>query len=523
MSKANVGKILGALGLLFLLSSPFTLFVTSGSLALSAAKAVAGLVLLGAYFATNFQQFGQFATRRSSFFFATTVVMAVVTLGGLVALNYIAFKKNRSWDFTKEKIFTLAPQTTATLAGLKEKVRAIGFLPPSHPYYDSVQQLFQRYQAEAPEKFEYTFKDPLRHPDLAAKYQLKQGQTPVVLTRGEGATESHTTLNVISEQELTNALIKLSAVGSQKVYVLTGHGEWPLEAEAAAPGDPGASLSELRKQLLQEGYTPEALNLAGKPEVPRDASLVLVAGAKTSYSAPEVEALRKYLAAGGRMLYFAEFNAEPKLDALLAEYGVEVDKGAVADPQFNSGNPYALVSLFYGEHELTGPLRQRQLNIEFPTTRGLTLLRQGLAPGVKVEAVVLTSPFAWVESTPEADSTPSDGEKSGQIPLVAASTRETKDAPDKRFDQARVVVMGDSEILLDANWGHEANRNLVMNALGWASHQVEKITIRPPDREVSTLELDEAMLENIRFVSTDLLPLSLLGVGVAIWLSRRNK
>ena len=102
-------------------------------------------------------------------------------------------------------------------------------------------------------------------------------------------------------------------------------------------------------------------------------------------------------------------------------------------------------------------------------------------------------------------------------------TRDTKAAPSTRFDEGRLVVMGDSEILLDPNWGHEPNRNLVMNALGWASNQVTKITIRPPDREVSTLELDAATLSGIRFVTTDLLPLSLLGIGLAIWLARRNK
>ncbi|HYI01491.1 GldG family protein [Hyalangium sp.] len=523
MNLASVGKILGAFGLLCLLSSPATLFFTSGSLALTTAKAVSGLLLLGVYFATNFKQFGQFATRRSSFFFGTTVLLGVVTLGGLVALNYIAFKKNKSWDLTKQKLFTLAPQTNNTLSGLKEKVRAIGFLPPSHPSYDTVEQLFQRYQAEAPEKFEYSFKDPQRHPDLAAKYQLKEGQTTVVLVRGEGDKASHTTLNTLSEQDLTNALLKLNAVGAQKVYFLTGHGEWPLESTAAAPGDPGAALSELRKQLLQEGYTAEELNLAGQKEVPRDASLVIIAGARTPYTPPESEVLRQYLAAGGRMLYFAEFNVEPHLDALLAEYGVEVDKGIAADRQFNSGNPFALVSAFYSEHELTQPLLQRKLNIEFPTTRSLTVLRQGMAEGVKVSPVVLSSPFGWVETTPAADATPSDGEKSGQLTLVTAATRDTKNAPDKRFDEARVVVMGDSEILLDPNWGHEANRNLVLNALGWASNQVEKITLRPPDRDTSTLEMDRDMLENIRFVSTDLLPLSLMGLGMAIWLSRRNK
>src|SRR5690606_5483480 len=134
----------------------------------------------------NFQQFGQFATRRSSFFFGTTVLLGLVTLGGLVALNYIAFKKNKSWDLTKQKLFTLAPQTVSTLTGLEEKVRAVGFLPPSHPSYDAVEQLFRRSPAEAPDKFEYSFKDPQRHPDLAAKYQLKEGQTTLVLARGEG-------------------------------------------------------------------------------------------------------------------------------------------------------------------------------------------------------------------------------------------------------------------------------------------------------------------------------------------------
>jgi ABC-type uncharacterized transport system involved in gliding motility auxiliary subunit len=523
MKASSVGKILGSLGLLFLLSSPFTLFLTSGSVALTAAKAVAGLVLLGAYFATHFKQFGQFATRRSSFFFGTTVLLGVVTLGALVAVNYIAFKKNKSWDLTKQKIFTVAPQTTATLTGLKEKVHALAFLPPSNPYYDTIEQLFRLYQAEAPDKFDFAFKDPQRNPDLAAKYQLKQGQATVVLVRGEGPNATHTTLGTLSEQELTNALIQLNAVGTQKVYFLSGHGEWPLEAEPPAPGQPSDSLSELRKELLQEGYTAEELNLAGQKEVPKDAALVLIAGAKTPYTPPEEEALRQYLAAGGRMLYFAEANAEPKLDALLGEYGVEVDKGVAADRQFNAGNPYVIVSAFYSEHELTRPLRERKLNIEFPTARSLTVLRQGMAAGVKVEPVVLTSPFGWVETTPDADATPSDGEKSGQLTLVAAATRDTKNAKDKRFDEARLVVMGDSELLLDPNWGHEANRNLVLNALGWASNQVEKITIRPPDRDVSTLEMDPGMLDNIRFVSTDLLPLSLMGVGLAIWLSRRNK
>ncbi|PTL82553.1 GldG family protein [Vitiosangium sp. GDMCC 1.1324] len=527
MKAANIGKILGGFGLLLLFSSPFTLFFTSGSIPIVATKAVAGLVLVGLYFATNFKQFGQFASRRSSFFFASTAGMVLVALGALVALNYIAQKKNTRWDLTEQKIFTLSPQTVSTLHALKEPVRAIGFIPTDHPSYEALHATFERYHSESPDTFEYSFKDPRRHPDLAAKYELHEGQTTVVLTRGEGSSESHTSLNIISEQELTNALLKLTRVSEQKVYFVIGHGEWPLEGQMPVPGQRGrmTSLSEMKQQLIQEGYNPRELNLAGGTTVPPNAPLVVIAGSKAPFSPPEVESLRRYLAAGGRLLYFAEAYGEPgaELAKLLAEYGVEIDKGVVADAQFNSGSPYVVLSLFYGNHEIARPLRQRQLNIEFPTARGLTVRTEGLAEGVKVEPVLMTSPFGWVETTPDDKPAPTEGERTGQIPLVTATTRNTSGAPGKRYDEARLVVVGDSEILLNSNWGHEGNRNLVMNAFGWASAQADKVTIRPPDRASSTLQLDTDMLNRIRFVSTDVLPLSLLGVGLAIWLSRRNK
>ncbi|HEX8823354.1 MAG TPA: Gldg family protein [Archangium sp.] len=528
MKAANIGKILGAFGLLLLLSSPFTLFLTSGSVALFATKAIAGAVLVGLYFATNFKQFGQFATRRSSFFFASASLMVAVTLCALVAINYIAFKKNQRWDLTEQKIFTLSPQTVATLQGLKEKVRAIVFVQPDHPAYEALQESLERYHQLAPEKFEYSFKDPRRHPDLTAKYELREGQTTVVLVRGEGVDEAHTSINVIGEDALTNAIYKLTKVSDQQVYFVVGHGEWMLDPLPSKPGTTpqrATTLSELKRQLAQEGYATRELNLGGGTTVPEDAALVVIAGAKAPFNVAEVESLRGYLAAGGRLVYFAEAYGAPgpHLDQLFAEYGLELDEGVVADAQFNSGSPYVVLSMFYGGHDIARPLRQRQLNIELPTARSINVLTTGLAAGVKPETVLLTSPFGWVETTPDDKPTPSQGEKAGQLTLVAASTRNTSGVPGQRFNEARLVVVGDSELLLDSNWGHEGNRNLVMNALGWATQQVEKITIRPPDRAASTLQLDADMLQRIRFVSTDLLPLSLLGVGLAIWLSRRNK
>jgi ABC-type uncharacterized transport system involved in gliding motility auxiliary subunit len=307
---------------------------------------------------------------------------------------------------------------------------------------------------------------------------------------------------------------------------VTGHGEWPLEAEADPMGGGqrgDASISELKRDLTQEGYAPEAINLAGKTEIPRDAAMVIIAGARQPLTAPEAEVVKKYLDEGGRLIVFAEAQAETGLDKLLAEYGIQVDPGIVADDQFAVESPYNVISLFYGNSEITQLLRSSQLNTQFITVRGLTLLKEGLAAGVKAEPLVLTSPAGWVETTPDQNPQRSDGEKSGQIPIAATSQRSTAEAANKRSDEARLVVFGDSEILVDVFWGHEGNRNLVLNALAWTTNQVQKVTIRPPDRDISTIDVDKDMLGRIRLVSTDLLPLTLLGLGLAIWMRRRTK
>lgn len=523
MNLRTLGKILGALGLVALLSAPYTYFVTTGSPWMAAVKAVLGVLLLAAYFATNLGEFGQFASRRSTFYLVSTIATVLVVLVALVALNYVVARKGKSWDLTTKKIFTLAPQTRTALGSLKEKVRAYAFLAPGDPDYEQVDRLLQRYREQAPEKLEVVFKDPRKAPDLAQKYQLREGQTTLVLTRGTGDKENHTTVSVsggVTEQDLTNALIKLNAVGEQRVYFTTGHGEWPLEP--SQPRDP-ASLSELKKTLLQEGYVPNGLNLSDGKEVPKDAALVVVAGAKSKFGKPEADQLGKYLEQGGRMLYFAEAAAEPGLDALLARYGVQVDPGLVADDVYAIESPYLVVSHFFGDTELARDLKKAQYNLQFPTVRGLTALREGLAEGTQVAPVLLTSPNGFEVKTPAENPRRQSGDKAGSIPLILQSTRNVVNAEGKRNDEMRLVAFGDSEILVDPNWGDEPNRNMVMNAFAWATSQVQKITIRPPDRDISTIDLDAPRLARIRFLATDLVPFGLLGVGLAIWLNRRNK
>jgi hypothetical protein len=52
---------------------------------------------------------------------------------------------------------------------------------------------------------------------------------------------------------------------------------------------------------------------------------------------------------------------------------------------------------------------------------------------------------------------------------------------------------------------------------------VQKITIRPPDRDISTLDLTNDLYLKIVFFSIDGFPTLLIALGIAIFVSRKSR
>lgn len=514
MNRQILSRIFGVLGLVLVLSAAVTM--AFGNATFVYAKVALGLVGIAVYFALSSSGgVKRFFKGRAAYFGFFTAISALVVIAILGAANFVAYKKPKSWDLTRNKIFTLADDTVKTLHGLKSDVNVTVFYAQNDPVYPQLADLLKRYQGQSA-KFVYKFVDPYKDPELVKKYAITEGGPRIVLAYGKNEAR----VKEPSEQGLTNGLVKVTREGSKKVYFTEGHGEPPLRDESQK----GYSLAV--KSLENEGFEVETLSLLAKPQVPDDAALVMVVGPRKAFLQPEVDALKQYSERGGKVAVFLEPEVDAGLDAFLKEWGVEADNDMVVDPnplaKLFGGTPVSPAVQPSASHEATKDLAQ--VGVIMPTVRSLAKLTD--APN-QATPIVLTGPTAWgetdIQSLYSKGAKYDDGEKRGPLPVMTVSEKSTAGEKTKLSDQARVLVSGDSEFFSNQYAQLLGNLDLFLNTANWLAQQEDRITIRPKGRDASRLFLSEGQVAGIRFFTIDALPVALLGLGLAVWLVRRSK
>ncbi len=520
MRHSIASRVLGWLGGLLLASTAVTLLfslelssgghlTTAGFLVVS--KALLGLAAVAASFALG-EPGGvkRFFTGRAAHFGFFTVLSALLVVLILAVANWAAWKKPKTWDLTKNRIFTLSEDTQKTLGGLKEDVEAVAFYGPAETAYGEAQELLRRY-ADRSSHFKYRLVDPWRSPEEVKRFAITEGGPRIVLKRGPAEARAREP----SEQALTSALVQVTRAGKRTVYFTEGHGE-PAPRDAGKKGYAAAV-----KALEGEGYEVATLSLLEKAEVPADASAVLVAAPRKAFLEPEVKALRDYAARGGRLGLYLEPEANAGLDALLGDFGIEADEDMVVDPnpmaRLFGGTPVTPIVRPSAAHPITKDLAQTGLLLA--TARSLVALRDAKTTPTPI---ALTGDTAWGETDIQSlygkGAKRDQGEKGGPLPVAMAAERTFQG--DKA---ARAVVVGDTDFFSNGYQDLLGNLDFFMNGVGWLVEQSDRITVRPRTREASRLFLSEAQVTALKIVTIDLVPVALLGLGLAVWLVRRSR
>jgi ABC-type uncharacterized transport system involved in gliding motility auxiliary subunit len=485
-----------------------------------------GLVCVLVYTLGQWREIGKVFGHRQARYGTLAGASVLVVLGILVAINYIGSKQNKRWDLTATKQFSLSDQTRNVLSKLDTPMDVLVFYKPEE--LQAWQDRMREYEY-ASKKVTTTYIDPDKKPAVARQNQIQQYNT--VVFNYKGRTERVTSN---SEQDLTNGIIKVVTGQTRKVYFTQGHGE----------KDSGSSERDgyngIGGALGRENYAIEKVVLAQTGSVPDDATVVVVAGPKIDFFPQEIDALKKYLAKGGKL--FLEIDPPDKPDsppvsgliALAHDWGMEVGNNIVVDisgmGRLIGTDASVPVAASYPSH----PITQRfSLLTAFPLARSVEPTSGGV-DGHIAQPVVQTSARSWAESDIKALLTSgqvafdeSKGDKKGPITIASAVNAAITTEPAKPADkdapkpETRVVVIGDSDFAANATLQIPGNRDLFLNIVGWLSQQENRISIRPKESDDRRLTLTSAQQANIMWLSLLMIPGFIFATGVYTWWRRR--
>ncbi len=535
------GRLSGAAGLILLASTVLTYMLTEQVGVLVIGKLVVGLALVVTYLFTNAEFWRQLAGGRSTGLLAMSLTAALIVVGLVGAANYVVVKHDHEFDLTREGVYTLSEQTTKILARLKTDVKALAFYASYEQEYPAIKETLARYAKES-SRFTYEIVDPQLRVDLVEKYEVKSRGPRLVFVAGD----KDARVKELSEEELTHALIKVSASGSAKIGFLTGHGE-PNGNDEKDP----AGYKQIMDAVRSDGYDVEELSLlkmAGasdkvainpdanaaapkidgdsKLEIPETFKVLVIAAPKSKLFAPELTAIESYLQQGGRVVFLAEPNLDAGMSGLLAQYRLKLESDIVVDTnlvnRLKGLGPASPMVFPAGEEHPTA--KGMTTPAVFSTVRSITLLPGGEA-GVQAEPLFVTGESAWGETNP-VDGTASrdDNDHPGPVTVVAVASKATlQNNPSKLSGEGRLVVFGDSDFVSNEFISQGANADLFLNTLSWLAEEGEKISIRPRTRQASQLFLSVAQLNTLKFLSMDILPVLIVLVGVGIVMLRRQR
>lgn len=449
---------------------------------------------------------------------AYVAAYTVIIIGVLGAGNWLAQRYNKSLDTTSNKKFSLSDQTEKVVKGLKQDVVIQYFDRTSN--FAQAKDLLDRYD-NLSTKLAVEYIDPDKKPQLARLAGVKNYGTTYI---NIGAKREE--VRSVTEEEVTGALIRALKGGERLVCSVKGSGEHSFEDN----GRDG--YSGLKETLERNNYKTRSISLLEKAEVPKECTILLVAGPRYDYPQTVVDAIKTYVTGGGHALIAVdppltlgkESIAENQaLVTLLEGWGVAPQKNLVIDLSpvgqiFGFSAAVPLVTS-YESHPIVRDMKDTAT--AFPMVRSVDPRTGENATAAKLFSSSENS-FATANlSSAEVKLNP-DKDKKGPFVLGAAGTTAAPPGtPDKEKATGRFVVVGSSSFMANSILRFNGNRDLTLNMMNWLSQDEDLISIRPKEPQDRRLSLTRSQMSMILYSSVIGLPLLVIAAGLRVWWNRR--
>jgi ABC-type uncharacterized transport system involved in gliding motility auxiliary subunit len=441
------------------------------------------------------------------------LTLTIVALVGL--LNFLGKQYPGKLDLTRNRIHTFSDQTSKVLKGLKSPVEAVfyGELSSREKY----RRIFDNYK-KGSSQFQFEWVDPVREPTRAKAAGIKKIDTLVLTHQGRTSR-----VEEITEEKITNELIKITREGAITVCALQGHGESSF-ADSGATG-----FSSAKKGLEDQSYQVREIVLPQESSIPKDCSGLVMMGASKALFPAEWKMLSEYLDQGGRLVVgidasLTERDQNQELRNLVSRYGIEVKNGLMIDPVSKMLGVDASVPMMTQFNKDTAIGKDFTAQAFFPVSRPVDLTNP--APeGLKTAWLAKSTPKAFSETDLAGLAKGSAHYDAGRDlagPLSAAALSYGKQKDSRAARETRVVVFGSGQFANNQYSRFGGNLDLFLNSVSWILEDESMISIRAKDEDDSKIELSQNQGIAIFWICVVLAPLFIAVAGIVIWVRRKK-
>ncbi|MGB0135455.1 GldG family protein [Dokdonella sp.] len=442
------------------------------------------------------------------------LIHIVLLVGIALLIGFLSTRYGFVHDFSRMQRASLGDESVRMLASLDGPVEIVSYARPQGNLRKTISDFIGRYQRIKPD-LGLEFIDPDADPTAIRELGVQiDGEIEI---RYEGRSER---LKVLSEGELSSALLRLSRARERLVAFLEGEGERRPDGVA------NADLGQFGAALKQRGVVSLNLALANTGRVPDNVDLLVIANPRVALAGPAAMEVVDYLERGGNLLWLLEPEETNGLDALAEALSIQILPGVVVDgasQAFGIDDPSFVAVSRYPDHAI---VQAFDLGTLFPQPVAIAQLAP---PRWDFKPIVQSSAQSWNETghipkpgEPEGSIRYDgiDGEISGPLDFGFALSRLS---PKPGENEQRVVVIGDGDFLSNSFLGNGGNRELGTRIFDWllADDALINVVERPAeDREIS---LSDSTLAIIGFGFLLGVPLLLLASGLLIRYRRRRR
>lgn len=444
-------------------------------------------------------------------------VLILISICFLAIVNFVGARHYKTFDFSPNNLNSLSDQSKKILLSLEGDLNVKFFYKNGADRAEENKRIFR----ELVKKYQdINTQVQLEFVEMNEKAKLTQdfgagkgyGEAFVEYKGNKNRVENYT------EQDFTNAIIKLTRKKKKTIYFLEGHGERNPDEEKDE-----TALFGFKQLLEKNSYIVKKFSLGTNPQIPEDADTLIIAAPTQSFQDHEIKAIEIYLTQGGSLLLAMDDRNQTGLQKILSRVGLEYEKFYVFNvfnspmgQVVNSQSP-TVAAEYSTASEITRMFPKAQMTV-FRQPHNLKIVNT--PPAIHAEVIART-PESSV-ALKELDSSDYLGKPQSFNMAVELKGKYTASA-EKEFS---LVVFADTDFMSNILLYQNLNRDLALNSVASLAKEIDLISVSPKEAQATKVLLSPPEFSQFfKFAIFGLflpLPLLLLITSSVLWFKRRH-